>query len=238
MAEEIESIARWKQKYYDSLGQVERKEKQWSEVEGLLRRCITRLTMVASSSDPDLNQQIETLRNAIRDGRDSLGLKNLIERLGDAVLRQDRQGGAGKRSGPEPGEVLLDLLDALSFPRGMGRKVKALRMRLGDKGAKNDKTLPKDFAELVREALTLAASEGSEEISEGRKTEQRTDTPKAGLFGRLFGRSDDVSPLTASSVSPIEPPVATPAAPPVKSAPTPDGFDLISRLLSSLTLPA
>lgn len=245
MAEEIESIARWKQKYYDSLEQVERKEKQWSEVEGLLRRCITRLTMVASGSDPDLNQQIETLRNAIRDGRDSLGLKNLIERLGDAVLRQDRRDGAGKRSGSEPSEVLLELLDALSFPRGMGRKVKALRMRLGDKDAKNDKTLLKDFAELVREALTLAASEGAEEISEGRKAEQRSATPKTGLFGRLFGKSDDVpplishaSPLTASSASPLEPPVATPAAPPVKSAPAPDGFDLISRLLNSLNLPA
>ncbi|MEO6696732.1 MAG: GGDEF domain-containing protein, partial [Gammaproteobacteria bacterium] len=87
MAEEIETTARWKQKYYDSLEQIERKEKQWSEVEGLLRRCISRLTMVASGSDPDLNQQIETLRNALRDGRDSLGLKNIIERFGDAVLR-------------------------------------------------------------------------------------------------------------------------------------------------------
>lgn len=245
MAEEIESIARWKQKYYDSLEQVERKEKQWSEVEALLRRCITRLTMVASGSDPDLNQQIETLRNALRDGRDSMGLKNLIERLGDAVLRQDRQGGAGKKSGPEPSEVLLELLDALSFPRGMGRKVKSVRMRLGDKDAKNDKTLFKDFAELVREALALAASEATEGSPEGRKTELRTDTPKAGLFGRLFGKSDDPSrltphssPLTATSASPIEPLSATPAAPPVKSAPTPDGFDLILRMLNGLTLPA
>ena len=241
VAEEIESIARWKQKYYDSLEQVERKEKQWSEVEGLLRRCITRLTMVASGSDPDLNQQIETLRNALRDGRDSMGLKNLIERLGDAVLRQDRQGGAGKKSGPEPSEILLELLDALSFPRGMGRKVKSVRMRLGDKDAKNDKTLFKDFAELVREALALAASEATEEGPEGRKSELRTDTPKAGLFGRLFGKSDDAPPLTphaslltTSGVSPIE----IPAAPPVKSAPTPDGFDLILRMLNGLTLPA
>ncbi len=239
MPEEIESIARWKQKYYDSLEQVERKEKQWSEVEGLLRRCITRLTMVASGSDPDLNQQIETLRNAIRDGRDSLGLKNLIERLGDAVLRQDRQGGAGKRSGPEPSEILLELLDALSFPRGMGRKVKALRMRLGDKDAKIDQALQKDFAELVREALTLAASEGAEEIPASRKLEQRSDTPKAGLFGRLFGNSSDASRLTAHSshltateASPIEPPTTSKA----KAVPAGDS-ELIARLLNGLTLP-
>ena len=244
MVEDTDS-SRWKQKYYDSLEQVERKEKQWSEVEGLLRRCITRLTMVASGSDPDLNQQIETLRNALRDGRDSMGLKNLIERLGDAVLRQDRQGGADKKSGPEPSEVLLELLDALSFPRGMGRKVKSVRMRLGDKDAKNDKTLLKDFVELVREALTLAASEGAEESSADRKAEQRSDTPKPGLFGRLFGKSDDVSPitphpspLTSASPSHIESAVAPPVAPPVKSTPTPDGFDLISRMLNGLTLPA
>ncbi|HWQ94130.1 MAG TPA: diguanylate cyclase [Gammaproteobacteria bacterium] len=238
MAEEIESIARWKQKYYDSLEQAERKEKQWSEVEGLLRRCITRLTMVASGSDPDFNQQIETLRNAIRDGRDSLGLKNLIERLGDAVLRQDRQSGAGKSSGPEPGEVLLELLDALSFPRGMGRKVKALRMRLGDKDAKNDKALPKDFAELVREALTLAASEGAEETSEGRKAEQRSDTPKAGLFGRLFGKADDPAPAAVPELAEQRPAAAAPPVQPAKSGKVPDGVDLISRLLNSLILPA
>lgn len=238
MAEEIESIARWKQKYYDSLEQAERKEKQWSEVEGLLRRCITRLTMVASGSDADLNQQIETLRNAIRDGRDSLGLKNLIERLGDAVLRQDRQSGAGKRSGPEPGEVLLELLDALSFPRGMGRKVKALRMRLGDKDAKNDKTLPKDFAELVREALTLAASEGAEETSEGHKAEQRSDNPKAGLFGRLFGKADDPASAAVPELAEQRPAAAVPPMQPAKPEKAPDGFDLISRLLNSLTLPA
>ncbi len=237
VAEEIESIARWKQKYYDSLEQVERKEKQWSEVEALLRRCITRLTMVASGSDPDLNQQIETLRNALRDGRDSMGLKNLIERLGDAVLRQDRQGGADKKSGPDPSEILLELLDALSFPRGMGRKVKSVRMRLGDKDAKNDKTLLKDFVELVREALALAASEGGEESPRGRKTELRSDTPKTGLFGRLFGKADDVAPVAA--LEPVErPAAAAPPAQPAKSEKGADGFDLILRMLNGLTLPA
>ncbi len=53
---------RWKQKYYDNLGQLESKEKQWRDIESLLRRGITRLSLAAGGADPTLDRELETLR--------------------------------------------------------------------------------------------------------------------------------------------------------------------------------
>ncbi|HLA74593.1 MAG TPA: hypothetical protein VJM76_01615, partial [Gammaproteobacteria bacterium] len=128
MGEDFDSqdgAIRWKQKYYTSLEQLEAKEKQWGEVENLLRRCITRLSLAADGADPALDSQIETLRNAIRDGRDSLGLRSMIDVIGDTVARLDQRNKASKGPAkPEPVEVLAQLLDKLNLPRGMNRRVK------------------------------------------------------------------------------------------------------------------
>ena len=47
MAATDDSAQLWQRKYYDSLEDFEKKEKQWASVEDLLRRTISRLTLAA-----------------------------------------------------------------------------------------------------------------------------------------------------------------------------------------------
>ncbi len=82
---------RWKQKYYDNLEQLERQEKQWRDVESLLRRGIARLSLAAGGADPTLDRELEKLCNALRDGWDSMALRSVVESVGDSVARLDRR---------------------------------------------------------------------------------------------------------------------------------------------------
>ncbi|MCL4315550.1 MAG: hypothetical protein M1527_01550 [Gammaproteobacteria bacterium] len=113
---------RWKQKYYDSLEQIEKKERQWQDVEGLLRRGIARLTLAARGVNDTLDRELERLRNAIRDGRDSAALQRLIEAIGNSAARQDQ--GRARVNDPKAGETLAQLLSKIALPRRFSRKAR------------------------------------------------------------------------------------------------------------------
>ena len=53
----------WKSRYFDSLAELEQKERQWQSVESSLRRCISRLTFIGDGIDVQLDQRLEQLRN-------------------------------------------------------------------------------------------------------------------------------------------------------------------------------
>lgn len=248
MSENIEahdSAERWKQKYYASLEQIEGRERQWGEVENLLRRCISRLTLVADGADPDLNRQIETLRNALRDGRDSLGLRSIIDVIGEGVMRLDRRKAAARSAAssiPNPPQVLVQLLDELSLPRGMGRKVKALRKRLVDAAANADvSALVHEFAALLREAAELAASGNSAPSSYSASGASATAADEqrsahaaeggAGLLTKLFGKRRNAK--FDAEATPTAECVASPPG-----APSVDLAEILPRLFSKLSVPA
>lgn len=237
MAEEIESAdgaARWKQKYYAGLEQLEAKEKQWGDVESLLRRCISRLSLVADGADATLDGQIESLRNALRDGRDSLGLRGIIDTIGDTVVRLDRRKAAQKAAPvAAPREVLAQLLDALTLPRGMGRKVKALRKRLtGGPAGADFAPLLQEFSALLHEALALPPQDIPAPDARPAQTAQADDPAqdvKRGMFGKLFGAR--AAPKDESATQETHPVPAAQA-----QSPAPAGEWLI-RLLDHLAVP-
>lgn len=146
---------RWKQKYYDNLEQLESKEKQWRDIESLLRRGITRLSLAAGGADPTLDRELETLRGALREGRDSMALRSVIESVGDSVARLDQRRPV-VTSQPAVTDSLIQLLDDLVLPRGMGRKVKALHKKLRAHNPQADSTtLVRELVGLVQEALSF-----------------------------------------------------------------------------------
>lgn len=180
---ELQEALQWKQKYFDQLEESESREKQWREAEDLLRRTISRLTLAADGIDPALDRQLRELRNAIRDHASSARLDVLLEDMSRALVKLD---GQRKQRSEDSGDApLLELLDALSLPKGTGRQSKALRKQLQSAAGAGDAARVKAFAELVQAALELsadAAPPGAEASA------------RPGFLKRLFGAGEGKAP--------------------------------------------
>lgn len=208
--------AQWKRRYYDSLEQLEKKEKLWLRSEDLLRRAISRLTLAAEGLDNTLDGQLESLRNAFRDKADGSVLYQRVEAMSDTLLRLDQKKKAG-RTEKTATPSLTRLLDRLELPKGLGRKSKALREHLAAIPGNNIDPLLNEFAGLLHEAFALVdANVGKSGDSGG------------GMLRKLFGkaaRPEDQNDATAAAA-------AAPVAPPISLQ------EMLLQLLERLTLPA
>lgn len=218
----------WKQKYYDSLSELERKEQQWSEAEAMLRQGLSRLTLAAEPGLPQLESQLDELRDALRRGRDSLALRGLLDELSTTILALDQRR-RETSSLPGPAEALVQLVDAVVWPRGMNHKARALKKQFNTRDA-DVEHLIQGVSGLVGEALERVKGP-PEDATAGRHR---------GLLAGLFGGGEDnsdASPATAKPVGTVAPSsagettgvpnspaaaVEPPPAPPVAEArPTP-----------------
>lgn len=216
LARELEQ---WRSKYYDGLAQLDRKEKEWRQTENVLRQCISRLTLAADSSDRELNQQLDKLRNAIRKNTGSAELEALIQSLSEHLMRLDQQRRSHSKP-PSPLDVLRRLADGINFPRGLGHKAKAYSKSLS--GLSDEA----DYQPHLQGLITLI-SEAFDWVAEQHVEEEAT-TGK-GLLGRLFSR-EDASPAAA------EPAAAVLPAPPPREAE--DGLALAKTVLAQLLVAA
>jgi diguanylate cyclase len=79
----------WKQKYRDALLEAEADEKQWREVERVLRRLIGRLCAAAMGVDRQLDEELTALAAANRRNADAAELERLAQSLTSAVVAVD-----------------------------------------------------------------------------------------------------------------------------------------------------
>lgn len=180
----LQNTERWRQRYYDSLAELENKERQWAKLESLLRRSISRLTLLADGIDPGLDHQLEKLRNIIRDERDDARIKSMIDSISAAAERVERQRSRDANTSTDAVELLADLVDELPFPRGMGRRIKGFKKQLSAAHTAGDiPSLIKGFTALLTETLTLTASEGRSATAEARQVDPAVPEDK-GLFGK------------------------------------------------------
>jgi len=105
----LQNIERWRQRYYESLAALENKERQWAKLESLLRRSISRLTLLAAGINPGLDHQREKLRSIIRDERDDARIKALQDLLSGMPNHMAYEG--TRRPGIYPLETLSIALD-------------------------------------------------------------------------------------------------------------------------------
>ena len=192
--DDTQEAGQWKAKYFAQLEESERKEKQWHDADELLRKTISRLTLAADGLDSTLDQQLRDLRNAIRDRVSTMQLGTLVDDMSRTLARLDTEHAEG---GQDSGQnLLLDLLEALSLPKGTGRQTKALKKRLGESSTDN-KTTIQSFAKLIRTAIELSSDETEQTASQG---------ARAGLLQRIFGATDSGadSPAVDSKTRPKE----------------------------------
>lgn len=166
--------AEWKQKYFDTLGQLETKEREWREIDNLLRQGISRLTLITETRDDDLKTQIETLRGSLRAGTDSEKLAGLLENLSNTILKVDEE----RRHQPRtlsPAEVTSAIIDGITFPRGMGHRGRELKGQI-ESGNLDQDAMVKALVDLIMEMIAWVSGE------EGDGGKER-----GGLLGKLFG---------------------------------------------------
>jgi diguanylate cyclase len=85
----VPETADWKQKYRDSLLEMEAEEKRWREVERILRRLIGRLCAAGMGVNLQLDDELTALAAANRRQADALELERLAESLTTAVAAAD-----------------------------------------------------------------------------------------------------------------------------------------------------
>ena len=227
-----QQIQRWKQKYYDSLGELETKEKQWQQIEHLLRQAVSRLTLAADPAYPTLVGKLDDLRKAIRDGHKSLQLQAQLDSIGTDISRLDerRQQQAKQLS---PAEVLGQLVDELKTPRNANRQVRLTRQKLFDaKASDAPDTIVADVAALINALLQAVQSTGKERAD----TESGED--KQGLLKRFWNR-DTSQPAKAEQLSPeteftgVQPPTRS-RVEAQESAPATEDFTVAAEVLTQL----
>jgi len=79
----------WRQKYRDSLLEIEGEEKRWKQVEQALRRLIGRLCAAAMGVDQQLDDELVALAAANRRNAEASELERLAESLTTAVVAVD-----------------------------------------------------------------------------------------------------------------------------------------------------
>lgn len=219
MAEDDQiQAAQWKSRYYDSLEQLEKKEKLWVRTEDLLRRAISRLTLAAEGLDNTLDEQLESLRSAFRDKADGSVLYQRVEAMSDTLLRLDQKKKAS-RTHKAATPSLTRLLDRLELPKGLGRKTKVLREHLADVPGNNIDPLLNEFAGLLHEAFALVDANVGKNGDAG-----------GGMLRKLFGKAAPTAAQTAAGAV-VGAPAAAPAAPISLQ-------EMLLQLLERLTLPA
>ncbi|MCW8949017.1 MAG: diguanylate cyclase [Sedimenticola sp.] len=161
----------WKKKYFDSLADLERKEKRWESVESALRRSLSRLSFVGDGLDPVLDERLEQLRNRVRGEQDTKALLRLVEDIAAKAegVQSKRVSDAGS-TGVSADQLWLDLFNEAQFPKAFQKQAHKLTKALKQSPIANETI--KEAKSLIIEALSQPSS---------------ADPGKGkGLIGKLF----------------------------------------------------
>ncbi|MBI1423811.1 MAG: diguanylate cyclase [Gammaproteobacteria bacterium] len=151
--QDVDTQSRWKSRYYEALGEIEEREKQWRDAERLLRHLVTRLTLAADSRHQVLNQNLTELRNAVRDGRDVLRLRELIDQISEQVAELDNMRQHSQEQA-HPATILLNLMERMQLQDANTREVRQLKKQISQLNTGDDASeVYEQFIELINDAL-------------------------------------------------------------------------------------
>lgn len=106
---------RWKRKYYDILGELEKKEGRFQQAESLLRNALIRISLGVETDNKKLNKQLDKLREYIRNGEDVLKLRKAFDEVADAIKNIQARETATPEHTVE--SVLHDVIHKIDWPR-------------------------------------------------------------------------------------------------------------------------
>ena len=192
-------VERWKNKYLESLENLERLESRWENRLDLVRRGLVRSSLAAEGNDAAVDACLVELRDILRREDSDADLAKLIPRLERTVLDSEQRRELRTRQVAEAFAELCRLLLSLELPRELRKALKGFAKR-AQAAADQPGELPAllgEFSRLQQQALTHLQPE---------------QPARPGLLQRLFGERGEASPESA------EPLAASAAAAPTASA--------------------
>lgn len=182
------SQQRWKTKYFDTLGELEKKEKSWQEVERLLRHLVTRLSLAADTRHPPLTKSLTELRTAVRDGKDIATLRTLIETISVEIGELD-QVRSNRQSLKSPARILQSLLNQLTFPSALTKQSKEIEKQLGNMDEYSEITgVIEQTALLIKKVIEVEREAAQSDLEAPREAR------RSKLLERIFARKESPPP--------------------------------------------
>ncbi len=165
-------IDQWKQKYYDQLDILEQKEQAWEELEGILKRTISRLSLAAEGQHDTLDRHLSELRRLIKSTLNPAELASLVEKISSVISQLEEQ--SVDVSSPVS-HCITQLLSQLTLPDKVEKPLKQLKKKLEKSDDKQAGKLLEQAAVIIQSAITTPATDSDQ-----------SDEPKQGIFGKLF----------------------------------------------------
>ncbi len=161
----------WKSKYLEVLKELEDKERDWQDLDQVLRRGLNRVSLISVGADAKLDHLLEKLRRGLQKNFSADGLNDIIEEIGDRIKIVDEERG-GLHNTLEPTAVLLQLVESLNFPHSALDGVAQFKADLDSEDALlHVDELIQSFSRLVIDAF-YGSHEGeaaSESIEQGKR---------------------------------------------------------------------
>jgi len=176
----------WKQKYYDSLDDIERREKQWGDLEDLFKQAISRLTIAAEGNSKSLDNDLGQLRTAIRKGKDNRAIELILESVSKEIVKLDKTAKDGPKS---DAGFLLKIITQMNLSGKVEKKSRKLLKQLKAKNPPEQKELVSDFTGLLSDIVQQA-------ILENENNSDNDKLSKGGFFKNLFSSHNNETSQT------------------------------------------
>jgi diguanylate cyclase len=174
----------WKQKYYDSLDDIDRREKQWGDLEDLFKQAISRLTIAAEGNSKSLDNDLGQLRTAIRKGKDNRAIELILESVSKEIVKLDKIAKDGPKG---DAGFLLKIITQMNLSGKVEKKSRKLLNQLKAKNPPEQKELVSDFTGLLSDVVQQAILENENNSDKGQSS-------KGGFFKNLFsGHNNETS---------------------------------------------
>lgn len=144
----VQQIDEWKQKYYQSITELE-KQQSYDDV---LQRSLGRLALAAQGLDDDLDTQLKSLRHVLRRNSDQSKIQTILELMEQAIAKMDASV-KEKEHPTDSGKILAELLAKLKLPRPYKRRSKELTNQLSNADDATTSKLIPDVLALLTECL-------------------------------------------------------------------------------------
>lgn len=151
-----ENNSQWKQKYYNSLDDIEHREKEWQALEELFKQTISRLSLAAEGKSDNLDRDLGQLRSSIRKGKDNRIIESILESVSKEIIRLDKMA----KSGPSgDAGFLLKIIEQMQLSGKAEKKSRWLLKQLKSKNPPEQSELIQHFTDLLTEIVKQAIVE-------------------------------------------------------------------------------
>ncbi|MCP4187992.1 MAG: GGDEF domain-containing protein [Gammaproteobacteria bacterium] len=124
----------WKAKYKATVDELETKEAEWQEIDSLLRKTISRVSIAGRGFDARLDDQLKQIQNLSRDKKDTAladaleKLSRVVASLGDSSAVSTTASNTQEIQKPaaDPSALLLALLQEIQFKEDQRAELKSI----------------------------------------------------------------------------------------------------------------